>query len=225
MNKLILTAALLALATPASAYSLPPTDPLIGSWCEVEGSPLMKRGTCKQDSAKNTWAIDSMIISSTGYSSRDTSCTFHTIKQIHKGIEASMYCQVESLFSFDEVTLQIIGGRLKFNTVTSLKAKSIIHDTTCLKVQPTPDGYLNVRQGPGMKYLTISKLVPGQRILADFQTDEWIHIKNICDASEGQFQSSGWVYKKYIENQPLDDSPTTDEFRDDWCRRNNWDGQ
>ena len=50
-----------------------------------------------------------------------------------------------------------------------------------------------------------AKLLAGQRVLVDHQTDEWIHMRRVCDSSE---QLSAWVYKKYIEEQP---EPAKDE--------------
>src|SRR6516225_7587566 len=60
-----------------------------------------------------------------------------------------------------------------------------------------PNGYLNVRQGPGMNFKPIAKLVSGQRILVDMQTDEWTHLMRICDEKE---DLDGWVYSKYVKD-------------------------
>lgn len=193
----------LALATPASADQLPPTDPLIGQWCEPhapEDKGLFTRGGGKGTSC------DDFIISRDSLSGTEETCEFLEIKRIKNGVEIFEECisnhPGHHRVHYEKATYQLIGKRLKYSTTTvrEVKAKPIdtgdTHRTTCLEVQPTPDGYLNVRQGPKMSFKIIGKLLPGQRIKADYETDEWIHLSSRCDSGDN---ISGWVYKKYIE--------------------------
>jgi hypothetical protein len=204
MTKIFLAGiAALLMATSAHAdMTLPPTDPLIGGWCDVKGTTLLKRGSCD------------FTIEQSGYSGVDDSCTFFEIKRIHNGIEAFSECYnegtVDNHFRYEKVTFRLIGGkRLKIDTIAARKIKTVetgdADRTVCLRVEPTPDGYLNLRQGPGMNFKVKAKLLPGQRILVDYQTDEWIHMRRVCDSSE---QLSGWVFRKYVEKQDLTETPT-----------------
>ena len=198
MKKLLLTsiaALFLATGTAHADATLSPTHPLIGNWCETEGSTLLKRGPeCDTAITKN------------GYGGVDSDCTFLEIKPIRNGIEASSRCSMDTTdraLYYEHVRVQIVGKRLKFETLTdyTFKATQIetgdTHRSMCVAVQPTPDGYLNVRQGPGMNFKPIAKLVPGQRISVDVQTDEWTHLTRICDEKE---DLDGWVYNKYVKD-------------------------
>src|SRR5262249_28742074 len=136
----------------------------------------------------------------------EDSCTFLEIKHIRNGIEALSTCSADSLdkpLYYENVRVQIIGKRLKIAILKEYNLKTTqidtrdTHRSMCVEVQPTPDGYLNVRQGPGMNFKPIAKLVPGQRILVDMQTDEWTHLRRICDEKE---DLDGWVYNKYVKD-------------------------
>jgi hypothetical protein len=222
--------AALSVLTASAAHAdatLSPTDPLIGSWCDVKDSKLLKRGTCDT------------TIDRTGYGGVEDSCTFLEIKKIPNGIEAFSKCSADSLdkpLYYEKVTFQIIDKFLKIETLKeyTFKVTQIdtgdTHDNMCVEVQPTPDGYLNLRQGPGMNFKVKAKLLSGQRILVDVQTAEWTHVRRICDEKE---DLEGWVYTKYIKDTALRDtstvdvpsensvsSPLRDEIQEDWCRRN-----
>jgi hypothetical protein len=188
----------LATGTAHAGVLLSPTDPLIGSWCEIKDSKLLKRGP-KCDT----------IITKSGYNGVEDSCAFVEIKRIPNGIEALSDCISEDVhlwgFHYENVRFQIIGKRLKIETLKTYSFKTTqidtgdTHRSMCVEVQPTPNGYLNVRQGPGMNFKPIAKLVPGQRILVDFQTDEWTHMRSICN-EKGDLD--GWVYTKYVTEKP-----------------------
>jgi hypothetical protein len=196
MKLLLAGVAALLMATSAAHadMTLPPTDPLIGGWCDVEGATLFKRGSCD------------FTIEQSGYSGVEETCIFFKIRRIRNGIEAFSECigdSIDNRFRYEKVTFRIIGGkRLKIDTIAARKVRTVdtgdADITFCLRVQPTPDGYLSLRQGPGMNFKVKAKLLPGQRILVDYQTDEWIHMRRVCDSAE---QVSGWVYSKYVEKQ------------------------
>src|SRR5262245_11645710 len=183
MKKLFLTGvAVLAVLTASAAHAdttLSPTHPLIGNWCETKDSKLLRRE-----------AQCDTVITKDGYGGVEDSCTFLEIKRIRNGIEAFSRCTADSLdkpIYYENVRFQIIGKRLKFEILKKYNFKTAridtrdTHRSMCVVVQPTPDGYLNVRQGPGMNFEPIAKLVPGQRILVDVRTDEWTHLIGVCD--------------------------------------------
>ena len=159
------------LATSARAeVALSPTDPLIGSWCGVNDSTILKRGsgpTC-----------ETTAISKEGYGGEEHSCTFLEIKRKPGGIEAFSKCSVvdSAPLYYERMKFQIVKGRLKIEVIKQyeFKVKQIdtgdTHDHECVEVQPTPDGFLNLRQGPGMDFKVIAKLLPYQRISVDKRT-------------------------------------------------------
>jgi hypothetical protein len=191
MKKLFLTGVavlFLATGTAHADVSLSPTDPLIGSWCDGK---LLTRGTCDT------------FIEQSGYAGVETACMFLEIKRIRNGIEAFSKCTAESLdrlLYYENVRLQIIDKRLKFELLKEYNYKIIqidtgdTHRSMCVRVQPTPDGYLNVRQLPGMNFKIVGKLIPGQSVSIDVQTGEWTHVRGGCDKGA----SEGWVYSKYV---------------------------
>jgi hypothetical protein len=61
--------------------TLSPTHPLIGGWCDVNGSTLLKRGSCTL-----------FGISQDGYGSDDHFCTFFEIERTRSGIETFSKC-------------------------------------------------------------------------------------------------------------------------------------
>jgi hypothetical protein len=195
--KLLLAGTIALLASSARAdVALSPTDPLIGNWCEIKGSTtLLKRGP----------SCDT-VISKDGYGGVETSCTFLEIKRIPGGIEAFLKCSAESLNEplwYERTKFQIVRNRLKIELVKEYKFKlkqidtGDTHDHECVEVQPTPDGFLNLRQGPGMNFKVIAKLLSYQRISVDKRTDKWTHVRAGCgdDAAD-----EGWVYNEYISD-------------------------
>ena len=69
--------------------------------------------------------------------------------------------------------------------------------TFCVLVQDTPDGYLNLREGPGMNFKVKAKLVPHHDILkANAKNKEWTRVTT---GETGSQEVSGWVYSKYVD--------------------------
>jgi uncharacterized protein YraI len=76
----------------------------------------------------------------------------------------------------------------------------------CYVVLGTPDGFLTLRNGPGIQYPTITRLKPGDSLYADDKpcSDEnpacdWIHITG----RPGKPLSwDGWVLLKYVRTIP-----------------------
>jgi hypothetical protein len=188
MRKLLLTGiAVLFLAT-GTAYadaSLSPTDPLIGGWCETNNGTLLKRGSC-----------DSLVIEQSGYYGVESSCRFLELKRIRNGIEAYSECSDDRGLSYENVTLQILGNRLKFKELTYSAKKQ---DQSCFSVQPTSDGYLNLREGPGMGFKIKAKLNIGEHLYVDAKTDEWAHTTNVAERRSAAGLVHGWVYSKYVK--------------------------
>lgn len=140
----------------------------------------------------------------------------------------------------------------------------------CGMVLKTSDGFLALREGPGVQSKVIAKLFPGNALystddptvfddeaqfqclkpMREFQTLKdarfcrslWVRVST----DELTHSKLGWVNAKYVQlfpcknpehirapdvseeepkPPPVIEPQVTDEFRDDWCRRNNWDGQ
>jgi len=201
MKKLLLTIAVLPVFATSAAHAavvLSPTDPLIGNWCEPhvpEDHGMYYRGSeCD------------LVINREGFDGVDTSCIFLEIKKIRNGVEAFSECTTDVggnsiLYSYEKVTFQITGKRLQARFITMHKAETKrvdtgdTHKTMCVEIKPTPDGFLNLRQGPGMKFKVTAKLLSGQRVMVDYQTDEWIHVRSGCSIP---VDPNGWVYRKYV---------------------------
>jgi len=66
-------------------------------------------------------------------------------------------------------------------------------ETFCVSVKETPTGFLNLREGPGMKFKVKAKLNIGDYLEADAQNKEWTRV---TDKTGGV---SGWVYSRYID--------------------------
>jgi hypothetical protein len=170
--------------------TLSPTDPLIGGWCAVANSTLLKRGSCD------------FIIEQSGYSGVETTCTFLEIKRIRNGIEAYSECASDSVlpdhYQFEKTIFQIFGNRLKFQDLATHSAKKQ-EGASCVSVRPTPDGYLNLREGPGIGFKVKAKLNIGEHLEVDAKTDEWTHTTNVAERRSAAGKVSGWVYSKYVE--------------------------
>src|SRR5262249_51468529 len=90
----------LATGTAHADATLSPIHPLIGNWCDIKDSNLLKRGP----------QCDT-IITKNGYDGVEDSCTFLEIKHVHNGIEALSKCSADSLdkpLYYENVRIQII---------------------------------------------------------------------------------------------------------------------
>ena len=59
-------------------------------------------------------------------------------------------------------------------------------------IKNTPTGWLNVRSGPDVTYIIITKINPGEKYIIIEEKEEWVKIK----LSEDE---EGWVYSVYVE--------------------------
>jgi hypothetical protein len=192
MKKVLLagvTVLFLATGTAHADVTLSPTDPLIGGWCDVKNSKLFKRGSCD------------FIIEQSSFSGVEETCTFLEIKRVRNGIEAYSECSNDGVLPYDyryvKATFQIFGSRLKYQELATHSAKK--HEASCVSVKPTPDGYLNLREGPGMGFKIKAKLTIGEHLVIDAKTDEWTHTTNVAERRSSAGMVSGWVYSKYVE--------------------------
>jgi hypothetical protein len=186
-----IAALFLATGTAHADATLSPIDPLIGGWCEIKNGTLLKRGPC-----------DYVTIEQSGYYGVETTCTFLEVKRIRNGIEALSECFSDSSppynYRFEKVTLQILGNRLKYQAfVTHHSAKK--QEVSCVSVQPTPNGYLNLREGPRMGFKVRAKLNIGEHLEVDAKTDEWTHTTNVAERRSAAGKVNGWVYSKYVK--------------------------
>src|SRR5262249_32995335 len=193
MKKLLLSgiaALFLATGTAHAGTKLPPTDPLIGGWCRVssadqdpsKGPVWYKRGsTCRE-----------FDIERDGFKYEEGGCEFIEIKRVPNGIEAIAECWGEGIFTREKQMLQIIGKKLRQETKT-LEPVEAEQSPFCVRVEPTPDGFLNLREGPGMIYKPKAKLTIDSKLKIDAnaKSGEWLHVY------EDDGRSIGWVYNKY----------------------------
>ena len=52
-------------------------------------------------------------------------------------------------------------------------------ETFCVSVKETPTGFLNLREGPGMKFKVKAKLNIGDYLEANAQNKEWTRVTDI----------------------------------------------
>jgi len=181
---------------------------------EQQLSPMGRpRNCCKDPGARKytqgrekRCSVSDFVIDRTGYSGVEDTCIFLEIKRVRDGIEAFSECTEDApngiAYSYVRATFQIVGKRLKFQVTKTKTVHARLHDTgdvhdyDCVEVKPTPDGVLNVRQGPGMDFKIKGKLLPGQRVKMNHYTSEWVHFKGVCESDE---KLNGWVYGKYLD--------------------------
>jgi hypothetical protein len=82
----------------------------------------------------------------------------------------------------------------------------------CAVVLKTPDGFLNLRQGPATNFRIIAKLyqgdvlhtasceIAGGEVICD-GTDKWTHVTSVprLDGDSTKSRTFGWVSNKYVQ--------------------------
>ena len=66
-------------------------------------------------------------------------------------------------------------------------------DGDTLKVLQTPDGYLNLREGPGTEHAVKQRIYPGQFVSLQWREGNWLRVQTVAD------RTLGWVHSRYIE--------------------------
>ena len=66
-------------------------------------------------------------------------------------------------------------------------------DGDTLTVLPTPDGYLNLREGPGIKHAIKQRIYPGQFVSLQWREGSWLRVQTVAD------RTFGWVHSRYIK--------------------------
>lgn len=61
-----------------------------------------------------------------------------------------------------------------------------------LYVQPTSDGFLNMRRGPGTEYSIRQRLYTGTEVRMVGRSGNWIKVRS----AQGRI---GWAYSKYLK--------------------------
>jgi uncharacterized protein YraI len=100
----------------------------------------------------------------------------------------------------------------------------------CAVVLKTPDGFLNVRKGPGIQYPTIAKANPGDFLYVDDRSacsqektsdcadnGKWIHVTGM---PKRPLTLDGWVSLKFVEvsgDCSEQNSSENQECRGVWC--------
>src|SRR6516165_9960937 len=138
--------------------TLPPTDALIGNWCETKAdSGMFKRGTCKEN---QEW--ERLTIVREGYEFWEWGCTFLDVKRTPNGFEAYSECGFGESYSFEKVVFELADKQLKYRRISSgYDAEWPERQYDCAMVRDeVPAGYLNLREGPGMSFRVRAKLIP-----------------------------------------------------------------
>src|SRR5262249_43544740 len=117
---------------------------------------------------------------------------FTSIKKISNGIDALMLCNDDNGSSFERWTFQIINGRLHAKTIVAKETTPDKDASGCVQVKTTPNGYLNLREGPGMAFKVKAKLVYTTMLRVDVKNDEWTHVAGVVEGS--WVETDGWVY-------------------------------
>ena len=211
MHKALLTGvAALFLATGtahATGSTLPNTDPLIGNWCNTKVPGEYKRGMCSE-----SFTTDNLTIRQDSYSEDQRShCTYLKVKPIRNGYETFSDCKSAVLHQWQKATIRIINKKLHFTGTIPYRIQEG-HDVGsrrfCVAVQPSSDGYLNLRAGPGMQFEAKFKLVPRDTLKAvaisdeewnDIVSPEWTYISSVIRMENGDRKIDGWVYSKYVK--------------------------
>jgi hypothetical protein len=99
----------------------------------------------------------------------------------------------------------------------------------CALVLKTPDGFLNVRKGPGIQYPSIAKVTPGDFLYVDDRSacsearnsrctdnENWIHV---IGRPKRPLALDGWVSMKFVEVRGDCSEPgsSEQECRGVWC--------
>ena len=85
----------------------------------------------------------------------------------------------------------------------------------CARVLPTPDGFLALRSGPGLRFTQSGRLIPGDKLWVTDMTcqrigrptvcDEsgrWMHVSSVRRLDEARSATTeGWVSRRYLEMQ------------------------
>jgi hypothetical protein len=199
LKKLLATVALVgALVAPTAASAantttLPLTDPLVGHWCEVKD----KASHAGEFFKRGEWNCDgNLAIRQDGYDRYlfgIINCTFSKIKRLPNkdGYLVWVDCLNEvGIDSHDNMELRIVGDMLRFRTVEVSPS-----DPSCgVVTESMPDGFLNLRVGPGTKYPVKAKLLTGDFLKANDQSENggWFRVKVV------RLNISGWVSWRYF---------------------------
>jgi hypothetical protein len=71
----------------------------------------------------------------------------------------------------------------------------------CSVIQHTSDGFVAMRDGPGVEYPLLTQLYPGDVVFESEFVGPWVHISYILRRGP----VSGWVYGNYIRQAPCPD--------------------
>ena len=175
-----------------AATTLPLTDSLIGHWCldydddaNAEGPTYTyKRGVwdCKGN----------LAITHSGYTfygRHEYTCSFTRVTPLAgQYYIARAECESDRNDSkeVETVKFQIVGDALKYTDTTS-GCSVVGHDM--------PDGFLNLRKGPSVRYDVKARLITGD-VLASINGDrrgKWVRVKAL------RVGVTGWLDEKYID--------------------------
>lgn len=195
-----------AVGAQADVPTIPKTDPLIGNWCNMiwykddvpreikEKHNIYNRGHCPERAGNlrimhNGYATDEHIF-----------CEFRRMKLIPKGYEVFSECVTGVEYLWEMATIRFVDKNLYY--------KDDITDRTdrgkeyCVIVDETPDGYLNLRTGPGPTYETTAKLVKLDELKIDAEFKGWAHVISVDRLDTDKHNTEGWVYRKYTFGCP-----------------------
>ena len=109
------------------------------------------------------------------------------------------------------LSLIFIFQAINYEALATANYEALATADACAVTLKTPDGFLNLREGPGTEYEIVSKLYPGDNISVDsgmcdningqsICTDgSWTRIRDEIATNDGiKMVTRGWVATKYI---------------------------
>src|SRR5262249_55037083 len=141
----------IALSITSAAYAtdiLPLADPLVGHWCPIKNGTdrVYKRGV---------WECEgNLLIRQDSYATDENSCRFSDVRRLPNGYTVRVNCAEER--TERRMRFRIVGGLLYLltldNLTTGRTCTTVVHDNM-------PDGFLNLRAGPGTQHVVKARLV------------------------------------------------------------------
>lgn len=139
-----------------------------------------------------------------GFSQSETNCSFSMLKQLanRKGWFAISKCHrasEEAIQWNDKIKFWRVGKMLALQYIASTIGAGH-HENSCGRVEANvPDGFLNLRAGPGTKFKVNTKLLPGDELeITDVTNDDWkrVYVQRLMNKNDGGY---GWVRGKFIK--------------------------
>jgi hypothetical protein len=175
----------IALLMTTSAYAtdatLPLTDPLIGHWCPIKDD-VYKRGL---------WECSgNLLIKQDGYADEKVSCEFLNVKRLPEKNGYTIHANCANNEVHTTGNFWIVNNLLHLRTFSRGHC-AVVFDNM-------PDGFLNLRVGPGSQYAVKAKLITGDKL---FKVGEESRDGNWIRVSVPRLNDiDGWVNDGFIQH-------------------------